>query len=340
MKLITFAIPCYNSADYMDACIESLLPCGEDAEIIIVDDGSTKDDTPAKADEWAGRYPTIIKAIHQENGGHGEAVNTGLRNASGLYYKVVDSDDWLDHDALMQLMDLIRRLHAIEDEAVDLIIANYVYEHVEDGTQTPIRYEGILPKDRIFCWDEVGTFLPSQNLLMHSLIYRTQVLRDSKINLPKHTFYVDNIFAYVPLPSVKTLYYLDIDLYRYFIGREDQSVNEAVMVSRIEQQLAITRIMIDSVDLSQVESKPLVRYMISYLAMMMTICSIFTVLSDRPDKLELKAGIWNYLKQHDEKLYRRVRYGARGLGSNLPGPLGRRTSVGFYHIAQRLFKFN
>ena len=47
-KLITFAVPCYNSADYMDHCVETLLAAGPEAEIILVDDGSTKDDTPAK----------------------------------------------------------------------------------------------------------------------------------------------------------------------------------------------------------------------------------------------------------------------------------------------------
>lgn len=88
MKLLSIAIPCYNSEAYMRNCIESLLPGGDEVEIIIVDDGSTKDQTPQIADEYAAKYPGIVKAVHQENGGHGEAVNAGLRNASGLYFKV------------------------------------------------------------------------------------------------------------------------------------------------------------------------------------------------------------------------------------------------------------
>ncbi len=98
MKLLTFAVPCYNSEAYMENCIRSLLPGGEDVEIIIVDDGS-KDGTAAIADRYAAEYPTVIKAVHQENGGHGEAVNAGLRNATGLYFKVVDSDDWVNLEA-------------------------------------------------------------------------------------------------------------------------------------------------------------------------------------------------------------------------------------------------
>ena len=92
MKILSVAIPSYNSQDYMRKCVESLLPAGNDIEIIIVNDGS-KDRTGEIAEEYASRYPGIVKAVHQENGGHGEAVNTGLKNATGLYFKVVDSDD-------------------------------------------------------------------------------------------------------------------------------------------------------------------------------------------------------------------------------------------------------
>ena len=97
MKILTVAIPCYNSEAYMEKCIRSILPVGKNVEILIIDDGSAKDRTPEIADRYAARYPDIVRAIHQENGGHGEAVNAGLRNASGIYYKVVDSDDWGEH---------------------------------------------------------------------------------------------------------------------------------------------------------------------------------------------------------------------------------------------------
>ena len=102
MKLLTFAIPSYNSQDYMEHCIQSLLPGGDDVEILVVDDGS-KDRTAEIADEYEKKYPGIVRAIHQENGGHGEAVNAGIRNATGLFFKVVDSDDWVDYEAYMKI---------------------------------------------------------------------------------------------------------------------------------------------------------------------------------------------------------------------------------------------
>ena len=246
MKLITFTVPCYNSAAYMDHCIETLLTAGEDAEIILVDDGS-KDDTGKIADAYAEKYPTIVRVIHQENGGHGEGVNQGIRNATGVYFKVVDSDDWLDTDALQQVLAELRA-HLNDEQPLDLMMANYVYEHVADNTRNIVDYKGILPEGRVFTWEEIGKFPPNKNILMHSVIYRTEVLRRSGMELPKHTFYVDNIFVYQPLPQVKTIYYMNLDLYRYFIGREDQSVNEANMIKRVDQQLRVTRIMMNAVD--------------------------------------------------------------------------------------------
>lgn len=339
MKLITFTVPCYNSADYMDRCIETLLPAGEEAEIILVDDGS-KDDTGRIADEYAAKYPDIVRVIHQENGGHGEGVNQGIRNAQGMYFKVVDSDDWLDGDALQKVMDCLRKFAGME-KPVDLLLCNYVYEHVSDNTRHVISYKGIMPQDRVFVWQECGKFPPSQNILMHSVIYRTQVLRDCGIELPKHTFYVDNIFVYQPLPYVQTLYYLNLDLYRYFIGREDQSVNEKIMVKRVDQQVLVTKIMIDAVDLYALppEQKKLRAYMFNYLFMMMTISMVFLTMDGSAEALEKKKILWAYMRHRDQRLYKRCRLSLAGL-CDLPGAVGRKICLGGYRIAQKIFKFN
>ncbi len=340
MKTITFAVPCYNSAAYMDTCIESILTCGDDIEIIIVDDGSTQDDTAAKADAWQERVPDIIRAVHQENGGHGQAVNTGLAHAKGRYFKVVDSDDWLDKLAMQEVMDYLR-LQGERESPTDLVIGNYVYEKVHEDSRTVMHYRNVFPEGREFGWGEVGHFLQSQYLLMHSVIYRTQLLRSIGLVLPQHTFYVDNIFVYVPLPHVKTMYYRDVDMYRYYIGREDQSVNESVMMGRIDQQLRVTRLMIDAVRLPDgVPEKRLERYMENYLSMMMCICSIFLRMIDTDEAEDKREAIWDYLKHNNPDVYRHIRHSALNRGTNLPTQLGRRIGITGYRMAQRIFKFN
>lgn len=342
-KIITFAIPCYNSAGYMDHCITSILEGtdhAEDVQIVIVDDGSTKDSTPAKADRWAAKHPGIIKAVHQENGGHGIAVLAGLAAADGTYFKVIDSDDWVDDGAVKALLFQLRKF-AREDTRVDLVITNYVYEHVEDDTQTIIDYHRTIPRGKIIGWDDIGHFSLTQNLLMHSLCYRTDVLRAGGVPMPAHTFYVDNIYAYVPLPRCKTIFYLDVDLYRYFIGREDQSVNEEVMISRIDQQLRITRVMMHAYHLyTDVESRRLRSYMMGYFTLMMAVCSIFSRLSDASNAMDNCEALWEELKDYDERMYSSARHGAVGLATNIPTKAGVKTTLGLYRVARKVVKFN
>ena len=245
MKYISFAIPCYNSEAYMEKAIQSILPGGEDVEIIVVNDGSS-DGTSEVAKKYEEKYPGIVKAVDKENGGHGDAVNTGLAHATGVYFKVVDSDDWVDEEALLKILSAVKGF-VDADSKVDMLISNYVYEKVGMTHKKVIHYRNVLPQNQVFRWDDIGSFHLDQYILMHSVIYRTEMLRLCQLKLPKHTFYVDNIYVYYPLPHVRTLYYMDVDFYRYFIGREDQSVNEKVMISRIDQQIYVTKSMISNV---------------------------------------------------------------------------------------------
>ncbi len=342
MKLLSIAVPCYNSESYMEHCVESLLPGGDEVEIIIVDDGSQKDRTGEIADRLEREHPGIVRAIHQENGGHGEAVNTGLASATGVYFKVVDSDDWLNEKAYMQVLDLLREMVDQETE-LDMLISNFVYEKEGAKRKRVMNYHAAIPRGEILTWDQVRVFTKWQYILMHSVIYRTQMLRDCGLKLPAHTFYVDNIFVYQPLPYVRTLYYLDVNFYRYFIGREDQSVNEKVMISRIDQQIRVNKIMIDEYNLYDkklIPSRKLRHYMMQYLEIMMTISSIMLIRSGTQENLEKKKELWKYLKKKDRRLYFKLRYGIMGRTMNLPGKGGRKVSEMGYKITQKFFGFN
>ncbi len=339
MKLLTFAIPCYNSAAYMEKCIESLLPGGEDVEIIIVNDGSTKDNTAEIADRYAAKYPTIVKAVHQENGGHGQAVNTGLENATGLYFKVVDSDDWVDENAYKKVLETLRRL-AAGAPALDMLISNYVYEKEGAKHKKVMKYDTVLPQNRMFTWNEAKNFHKGQYILMHSVIYRTQLLKDCGLKLPKHTFYVDNLFVYVPLPYVQNIYYLSVDFYRYFIGRDDQSVNEKVMISRIDQQIRVNKLMIETTDVWKVENKVLRRYMLNYLEIVTVVSTVMLIRSGTEENLRKKRELWGWIKDKDLRLFHKLRHGIMGSTMNLPGKSGRKISVAAYRLSQKVVGFN
>ena len=187
----------------------------------------------------------------------------------------------------------------------------------------------------------VRHFRPDQNILMHSVMYRTEVLRQCGMVLPKHTFYVDNIFVYQPLPYVKSMYYMDLDLYRYFIGRADQSVNESVMIGRVDQQLRVTKHMIDCQDLDALKGQKRLRaYMVHYLSVMMAVSYIFLRLDGSAEAHEKRTELWQYLKSHTSTgVYNAVKYNLGGL-TNMKFPGSDKVILGAYRAARKIFKFN
>ncbi len=338
MKLLSVAIPCYNSENYMRHAVETLLVGGEDVEIIIVDDGSS-DRTYEIGLELQEAHPGIVKVVHQENAGHGGAVNTGLKEATGLYFKVVDSDDWVKEEALLEALATLKGLVA-DSAAPDMFICNYVYEKVGEKKKRVIHYRNCMPQDCIFTWDDVSHFRTGQFILMHSVIYRTKLLKDCGLELPKHTFYVDNIYVYQPLPQVKTMYYKDLNLYRYFIGREDQSVNENNMMRRIDQQLLVTRTIIDLHDLTKLKCRSLRSYMSKYLMIMMTISSVFLIKIGTEEALQKKDELWQYLENKNKRMYRDISRTVLGTSSKAQSRPGQEVVKFGYEIARKLFQFN
>jgi len=202
-----------------------------------------------------------------------------------------------------------------------------------------MRQTGV-PKNRLFTWSDVAHFYKGHYILMHSVIYRTKMIRDCELELPKHTFYVDNIYVYNPLPTVEKMYYLDVDFYRYFIGRDDQSVNETVMIRRIDQQLKVNKLMIEKFDLWKVEDKKCRQYMYNYVEIITTVSTVMCLIDGSEELLQKKEDLWKYIKETDERLYKKLRHGIIGTVMNLPGKFGRKIAVGAYHIAQKVVGFN
>ena len=314
MKILSVTIPCYNSESYMRKAIESVISGGNDVEVIIVDDGST-DRTAAIADEYENRYPDIVKVIHKENGGHGDAVNSGISTATGIYFKVVDSDDWVDEDALKRVLTVLK--NSVKANAgLDMLLTNFVYDKAGVRHKKVMKYNRALPKKKVIGWDENVKFNKFQYVLMHSVIYRTEMLRNCALTL------------------------LDVNLYHYFIGRDDQSVNERVMISRLDQQIKVNKMMIDFFSENKPENKRLYKYMFQYLDMIMCVSSIMAILSKDDKLLEEKRKLWEYLKEKDEDLYKSLRTTIFGIWMNLPGSVGRFFSKLGYKVMQKVFGFN
>uniref|UniRef100_UPI003FEF49BE glycosyltransferase family 2 protein n=1 Tax=Lachnospira eligens TaxID=39485 RepID=UPI003FEF49BE len=194
-KLLSFAIPCYNSAEYMEHCINTVLAGGDEVEVIIVDDGSTKDNTYEIAKRYEKEYPDIVKAVHQENGGHGEAVNTGLKHATGRFFKVVDSDDWVDGKSYKRMLATLRSFE--EGSEPDMVIANYVYEKVGAKRKKVIHYENVFPVEQMFTWDDIniGDFKVDQNILVSLKVAYINIIPCKDLLYRKYILVVDNFLS-------------------------------------------------------------------------------------------------------------------------------------------------
>ena len=336
MKLLTVTVPCYNSQDYMENCIQSLLPGGDRVEIIIIDDGS-KDNTGKIADSYAERFPDIVKVIHQENGGHGEGINQGLRHAAGTYFKVVDSDDWLSDD-FPAFLDLLEQCEA--RGGVDLAVTNYYYVHSDGIGDRSINYSSVLPEGRVFTWADTRPFRIHQMLTIHSCTFRTENMRKWGCELPKHTFYEDNLMVYLTLPHTRRMVYMNADLYRYAIGRPDQSVQRTVMMKRYHHQILVTERCFTSCHLDDIQEPRLKRYMRHELFVMFGIAILFTRLNRTVETDAALERMWETCMAFDPKWggYFRNRSPLRFIC--LPGRFGQNVSGLVYKLANKVVRFN
>ena len=339
MKLLTCVVPSYNSDAYLERAVDSLLPGGAEMDVLIVDDGST-DGTGALADRLAREHPGIVRVHHQENGGHGSAVNYGIAHAEGIFFKVVDSDDRLLKENLPGLMDVLRR-HAGPDQQPDMVFHDYVYDREEKEKCFSITYFGKMKPDTVLGWEATRPFHIWNQFMIHSLVYRTEFLREIGLVLPEHTFYEDNLYIYQPLAKTKKILYHHAQIYGYFIGRSDQSINEANILKRLDQVTNIARLQITSYTLEELKQLPrhLRNYMINNACgQLFTTCAL-QFIEDSERSHRMNRELWEAIRAFDPALYRRLRRNPLGRVSCLPGRAGERFLVFVYRTGRKMIRF-
>lgn len=335
--LITFLMPCYNSASFMGRGIESLLQVEHSCEIILINDGSS-DETSAIAHDYAERYEHVL-AIDQENSNWGGVVNHGIKLARGRYFKVIDSDDSFDHQALARVLDALEEC-AEQGNEPDLMISNYVYDHMATKSQRTMQYRSFFPANRVFAWPEMGRPGLDKFIMIHAAWFKTSVLRESGVVLPTGVSYMDSLLLLHPMPYVKTLYYLDVAPYHYLIGREGQSVEIEVVKKHIDEQIMATKLAIDDVDYDQLlKTQPNCgMLMIGYVSCMMSVSTIHLFMINTPESIEKNTELWAYMREKNPVLYDHVRRSWAGR-ANRKTAFGRFLARCGFAIAQKLYKF-
>ena len=335
--LVTFVVPCYNSAAFMSRAVESLLEVNFPCEILLINDGS-KDATSKVAHIYAELFD-FVKAIDQENANWGGVVNNGISLASGTYFKVLDSDDYFDTGALRQVLDTLQHLVETGDEP-DQLITNYVYDHLASKSERVMQYRSFFPQNRVFSWSDMGKQGQDKFIMIHAAWYKTSILRESGVKLPEGVSYMDSLLLLHPMPYVKKLFYLNIEPYHYIIGREGQSVEIEVVKKHIDEQLLASKLAIEDVDYAPLyEREPkCAMLMTGYISCMMSTSTIHLFMIGTPEALRKNDELWNLLKTKNPSLYENVCHSWAGR-ANRKTALGRLLALGGYWIGKKIYKF-
>lgn len=319
----------------MRRCIDSLLPHREVVEIIIIDDGST-DETGPIADAYAENNASFVRVIHQPNGGHGAGINRGLQEAQGLFFKVVDADDWMEMKSTALLLETIASF-ATGTAMPDVLICNYARIRQKDGHVHTVRYRNVFRPGKILVWDEVGRIGQYQNLMMHALFYNTTFLKRWFSPLPEHSYYVDCLFSFQPLFHARTLFYLDTTPYQYLLGQPNQSVNKHVVIRNIDQMLLICDTMAkayaDHYRAMPARQQQLLGKAVAAVA---TIVSAHLMLDASPEAWKKKRRLWAGFKAMDRSVYQQMQRHPAGILASIDHPAMHRITTLLYHIVSTL----
>ncbi len=230
-KVLSVVVPSYNIERFIDRLMDSLIRGmgnrTDRVEILLVNDGS-KDQTPVLARGYEERFPGCVRLLDKENGGHGSAINLGIREASGQYVRALDGDDWVDPEAFSAFLSFLET----QDEPADMVICDYSTVNEKTGEVRRTSYEN-LPSGRILRPEEVLD--PKVMYPYHAVVYRTELLRDCGLELDEHCFYVDTEYILFPIPEVRSFRHFPQPVYQYRIGGEDQSVSRASYIRNRKQ---------------------------------------------------------------------------------------------------------
>ena len=264
-KLLTILVAAYNVEKYIEECLVSFIGAGSagDIEVFIVNDGST-DNTACIAAKYVKKYPGIFKLVNKENGGHGSAVNSGISEAKGKYFKTVDGDDWVDTAALRELISFIK--------VTDADVISTDYRWVDDKTHKKIKeikneFEGLKYRKK-YIFDSVCSEI---YINMHAMAIKTEILQKNKIKLDTHCFYVDAEFVLLPVPYINTIAFLPKPVYMYRLGLPTQSVALLNMQKNCKDHEKVLRRVVHLYDGNKsILSKPKKEYLEKSIAKLVT----------------------------------------------------------------------
>lgn len=230
-KILSISIAAYNVESCLSIAMDSIVKAKhiDDIEVLIINDGS-KDATSKIGETYASKYPDSVKLINKANGGHGSTINSGLENATGLYYRSLDGDDWVDTDNLDKLIEVLKIID------VDIVLCNYV-ECMENEIIEMHDFDD-LSDGKIYEVTDIVKRIPW--MCYHSLVFKTSMVKENRLQIQEKCFYCDNEYALYPISYAKNIYYFSLPIYCYRIGIEEQSISASSRMKHIEDSKQIS----------------------------------------------------------------------------------------------------
>ena len=316
MKLLSIVIPSYNSEKYISQCLKSLL-IGRDDEldVIVVNDGST-DNTSKIAHKFADEH-SFVRVVDKPNAGHGSGVNVGIELAKGLYFKILDSDDLLDEEGLLHLLDNIKKNNE-KNNNPDLYMADYCsYPENSNTYNARISFQKHMKKlEEVVSWVGLPRIGITDFFMIHMCYVKTKLLQDNHVELLERTFYEDNQFMFYVLIYTKTLCYLTKPIYKYTVGRKGQSISLENMSKKYEHQHRVMRSMIEAINYDDYKKMHKhqrfeIRHDLSKIAML---TYFYTYIGTGKERHRKYKSTLRYFKNTNPKMYRIWR---REVGANI-----------------------
>lgn len=300
MKYLSIVIPCDQGKDIKQT-IESCLILKEDVEVILL----SCEHHDQRCRDYEGLYPQTITYVEDVYHSQGEAIELGLKNATGQYFYILNNEHVLEQSSLVKLLETMKLLHQ-QSEVVDLFVTNRVYQ------KQSMTLAHVFPQKRIARWYNLKHFHFYQYMLYDHMIYRTQLLRNCYLQLPECHSGIEQLFVYLSLPYVNTMYYLNIDLCNCLKDNE-LILNKEMIASRLK----VNQIMIDSCDIMSLKSRKLRHYMIKFLAINLLYTTVLTIRFQDKDLIWKKDALWSYLEEIYPSLYQAIIHTFVGRFTNL-----------------------
>jgi len=290
-KILTISVAAYNLENYIEQNLKTLTNTkyNDLLEIIVTDDGS-KDKTTEIVQQYVNKFPNTVKLIKQKNAGPGSTVNSGIKNASGKYFKMIDGDDWVESDQLEILLDKLINID------LDMVITNYETFDNSKNQIIKLNKPNNISKDIIYNFEQIAKTL---SLDMHNVLYKTEILKNNNITLD-NGFYTDVEYLLLPAIYIKNVVYYDLNIYVYRVSRIGQSVSLESSRKHLDMHdLVLNRLINYYNDNKKLKNVNIMEYIKNRIAVMAD-SQLTTLLSFKMDKNQ-KNKIKEYNKELKEK---------------------------------------